>query len=143
VDRGIVEAQETQEGISDVENENGFAARCDRKIYAKDQALNNFPRCEPLAGCRRMPDRRNRVELESDLFHSASGIPDEVDIGKTHVVIQRAVLETHNAPPRGSCVSLSRGSAVFITQQDSSPTTLHRKQESVTSKGTSPPRKIA
>lgn len=38
---------------------------------------------------------------ESDLFYSISfltGIPDEVDIAidKTHVVIQHAVLETHN-----------------------------------------------
>jgi len=36
---GIVEAEETQGGISDVENENRFAARCDRKIYAKDSGL--------------------------------------------------------------------------------------------------------
>jgi len=47
----ILETQETQDSVS--ENESRFTRGTlhDRKIYANDQALNNFPRCEPLVGC--------------------------------------------------------------------------------------------
>lgn len=70
--------------------------------------MNNFPWCESLRdvqdteGCR---IERNRVVLKETsriyfIRPRSAGIPDEVDIaiGKTYVVIQHAVLETHNTP---------------------------------------------